>query len=194
MSSRPDSFNKKKKSPLDFFLKYKEDIKVNFKKCDYPGCEECGEHRAPKSRHNLNEHYWFCIRHIAAYNKSWNYYEGMSEVEVEMDRRCSVYGHRPTWNQVGRGQTQDDLLKKVFNSFGGDDDTPHQRELQRNTPELKALLDLGLRPPVTFKEIKKRYRNLVKKYHPDVNKSDLVYEEKIKKINAAYHLLKEVYE
>ena len=194
MSYDPRNFSKKKKSPLDFFSKYREEVKVDFKKCNYPGCEHCGEYRAPKSRHNITEYYWFCLKHIAAYNKSWNYYEGMSEVEVELDRRGSLYGHRPTWNQVGRGQTQDDLLKKVFNALGGDDETPHQKELKRNTPELKALLDLGLQPPVSFKDIKKRYRKLVKQYHPDVNKSDPIYEEKIKKINVAYHLLKEVYE
>jgi len=182
------------KSPLDFFAKDDEVNRKDYKRCDYPGCEEHGEYKAPKSRSSLNDYYWFCLEHVSAYNKSWNYYEGMSETEVELDRRSGVYGNRPTWHNTSRDINQDDMLKRVFNMFGADDDSPHQRELQKNTPELKALLDLGLKPPVSFKDIKKRYRKLVKQYHPDVNQSDPIYEERIKKINVAYQLLKKAYE
>jgi len=183
----------RKKSPLDFFSRNVKKSNSFFRKCDYPGCEECGEYKAPKSRNSINEYYWFCLKHVQAYNKSWNYYEGMSEVEVELDRRSSVYGNRPTWSQVSKNINQEDLLRRVFSSFGMNDETPHQKELKKNTPELKALLDLGLQPPVSFKEIKKRYRKLVKKYHPDVNQNNPEYEGKIKKINVAYNLLKNSY-
>ncbi|MCV6599565.1 MAG: DnaJ domain-containing protein [Alphaproteobacteria bacterium] len=183
-----------KKSPLDFFSKKKNETIPKKKRCDYPGCECEGEYKAPKSRTSINDYYWFCLEHVVAYNKSWNYYDGLSEIEIELERRKSLYGDRPTWNQAGRNISRDDLLNRVFRSFGVDDDTPHQREMKKNTPELKALLDLGLQPPVSFKEIKNRYRKLVKKYHPDVNKNNKAYEEKIKKINNAYHILKKVYQ
>ena len=188
------NFYNKKKSPLDFFIKNTKELhNKHFKKCDYPGCEECGEYKAPKSNLNLQEYYWFCLKHVESYNKSWNYYEGMSEIEAELDRRSGQYGDRPTWNSSGRFSNRDELLKRVFNSFGMDDETPHQKKLKENTPELKALLDLGLQPPTTFREIKKRYRKLVKQYHPDINQNNPDYETKIKKINNAYHVLKQVY-
>ena len=149
-------YRQNKKSPLDFFIKNIKESQKNHKKCDYPGCEEHGEYKAPKSNLNLNEYYWFCLKHVTSYNKSWNYYEGMSEVEAELDRRSGQYGDRPTWNTYGSFGSREELLKRVFNSFGIDDETPHQQKLKENTPELKALLDLGLQPPTTFKEIKDR--------------------------------------
>lgn len=49
---------------------------------------------------------------------------------------------------------------------------------------------LGLSKNATQKEIKDAYKNLVKKYHPDVYPGDKSYAEKmIKEINAAYDIL-----
>ena len=42
-------------------------------KCDFPGCAEKGEYRAPKDR-KLKDYYWFCLKHVQEYNSKWNYY------------------------------------------------------------------------------------------------------------------------
>lgn len=47
---------------------------------------------------------------------------------------------------------------------------------------------LGVSQSANFQEIKKSYRKLAKKYHPDKNKSPLA-EEAIKKINEAFEIL-----
>ncbi|MCI6989661.1 MAG: DnaJ domain-containing protein [Campylobacter sp.] len=47
---------------------------------------------------------------------------------------------------------------------------------------------LGLSKDASSDEIKKAYRKLARKYHPDINK-DLGAEEKFKEINAAYEIL-----
>ncbi len=47
---------------------------------------------------------------------------------------------------------------------------------------------LGVRPSATPEEIKKAYRKLARKYHPDICK-DPECEEKFKEINAAYEIL-----
>lgn len=47
---------------------------------------------------------------------------------------------------------------------------------------------LGVSQSANFQEIKKSYRKLAKKYHPDRNKSPLA-EETIKKINEAFEIL-----
>ena len=48
---------------------------------------------------------------------------------------------------------------------------------------------LGLQKNATADEIKKAYRTLAFKYHPDRNPGDAVAEERFKEINAAYEVL-----
>jgi len=48
---------------------------------------------------------------------------------------------------------------------------------------------LGLEKTATADEIKKAYRRLAKKHHPDVNKNDPDAEKKMKEINGAYEIL-----
>ncbi|HAM96919.1 TPA: molecular chaperone DnaJ, partial [Patescibacteria group bacterium] len=47
---------------------------------------------------------------------------------------------------------------------------------------------LGVDKKATQSELKKAYRNLVKKYHPDSNKNDGA-EEKFKEVQEAYEIL-----
>jgi len=48
---------------------------------------------------------------------------------------------------------------------------------------------IGVPKTASKEEIKKAYRKLAKKYHPDVNQSDKNSEEKFKEINEAYEVL-----
>tara|TARA_B100001750_G_scaffold230073_1_gene226154 strand:+ start:56 stop:286 length:231 start_codon:yes stop_codon:yes gene_type:complete len=48
---------------------------------------------------------------------------------------------------------------------------------------------LGVGKSSNDKEIKQAYRDLARKYHPDVNPGDKQAEEKFKKINEAYEVL-----
>ena len=48
---------------------------------------------------------------------------------------------------------------------------------------------LGLSPGASDDEVKKAYRALAKKYHPDANPGDKVAEQKMKDINAAYDMI-----
>ena len=48
---------------------------------------------------------------------------------------------------------------------------------------------LGVSRNATDDEIKKAYRKLAKKYHPDLNKGDKSAEEKLKSVNKAYEIL-----
>ena len=67
--------------PLDDAVEVETDSVA--RACDHPECAEAGLHRAPRSRDALNSYYWFCLDHVRAYNKAWNYYADMSDDEVE---------------------------------------------------------------------------------------------------------------
>ena len=48
---------------------------------------------------------------------------------------------------------------------------------------------LGVQRSATDDEIKKAYRKLAKKYHPDLNPDDSTAEQKFKEVSEAYEIL-----
>ena len=168
--------------------------------CDMPGCQEQGDFRAPKDR-SLSDHYWFCQEHVREYNKAWNFFEGMADSEVQDHMTNSLYGDRPTWKYGVNGTAQEELYRKAWQTYNGDDEPPKHHQgahqngpIAQQTPEYEALAIMGLAPPVTLEEIKTRYKDLAKKHHPDLNKGCAKSEELLKQINMAYTILKLAYE
>lgn len=162
--------------------------------CEMPGCKNPAEHRAPKDR-GLKDYYHFCFEHVQAYNKAWDFFEGMSQTDIEAHIRNSMFGDRPTWIYTAAPDWEDTLRDKA-RAYRDFDDEPKKKEPKRETatPETEALTIMGLQPPITFKAIKDRYRALMKQHHPDRNPGDKEAEEIVKKVNMAYTILKAAHE
>ena len=168
------------------------------RRCDHAGCTEEGAHRAPAARNRLNDYLWFCLEHVRAYNRAWDYFAGMSEREIENQRRADTVWQRPSWPLghfgehagIGAGGTSaGHRIHDGFSFFWESENTTAKPEKPR-TEEEKALAAFDLREPVTFQDVKARYKDLVKKLHPDANGGDREAEERLKTINQAYSALK----
>ncbi|MEO5337400.1 MAG: J domain-containing protein [Magnetospirillum sp. WYHS-4] len=159
------------------------------RRCDWPGCEGQGEHRAPKSRERLKDYFWFCLEHVRRYNASWNYFDGMSDAEVEADRRRDTVWQRPSW-RLGDGPRSftidPEKLKDPMGVFFEAAEAKSPVRPVVRTPEEEALAVLDLRPPVEVAQVKARYKELVKLHHPDANAGDKAAEERFKAISEAY--------
>lgn len=184
--------NRFQSSPLEPSLN--DDL--NARNCDWPGCNDEGLHRAPKSREELNSYHHFCLIHVREYNKGWNYYNGMSDAEVEEDVRKDTVWNRPSW-PLGGNPSFEDVNDKI-GIFGPD--WNNQEKLNKSTTgtksrgprEIWALSVFDLSDPVNNKNVKSRYKELVKQHHPDKNGGDKAGEEKIKEINEAYQIILEM--
>ena len=169
-------------------------------RCNHPGCREPGEYRAPMGRLREGEYFRFCLDHVRAYNATYNYFNGMSDDAVASYQRDAVIGHRPTWSMgVARnGRDFRDETAGPADPFGalraraarrGRQDRP-KSQASRPIAALKALDALGLEPDADAEAIKTRYKELVKRLHPDSNGGDRSNEEKLREIIHAYKQLK----
>ena len=188
-----------------------EPVESDEPQCQWKGCDKPGRFRAPKGRGREGEFYLFCQEHVRQFNASYNYFDGMSDNEVEDFRKDATYGHRPTWKvgenaYVGgkrRAPNADDI-NRVRQSSGSDAQGFHawrakQERSEAKRPqrklkplEKKSLKVLGLAEGAEREEIKSRFKALVKRHHPDANGGDRGSEEKLREIIQAYNYLKQV--
>ncbi|MEM7652322.1 MAG: J domain-containing protein [Pseudomonadota bacterium] len=169
------------------------------RRCDAEGCNEPGEYRAPKSRSDLTQFYYFCLDHVREYNRAWNYFEGMSDDEIEDSIREDTTWQRPTW-PLGNAKSAAFARASHYGPKDGfgvfrdgtpeDDFRAAEQEKRLKPEERRALRTLDLPLPVDIETVKTRYKELAKQLHPDVNGGDPAAEEKLKLVNQAYTVLK----
>jgi DnaJ-domain-containing protein 1 len=109
----------------------------------------------------------------------------------------AVVGHRPTWPLGKRAaadrqappagsywsyQFEDGFA--VFEEAAEPAAKPRAPKLTKG--QLDALAVLGLEEPVTLLQLKARYKELVKRYHPDANGGNRDTEERLKQVIKAY--------
>ncbi len=152
-------------------------------RCDHPGCNEPGQFRAPMGRLREGQYFSFCLDHVREYNASYNYFNGMSAEDVAVYQKEDTVGHRPTWS-MGSNRS-----RKGFREEGDDPAPPKPRF---GLAIMKALEQLGLDDTADAVAVKTRYKDLVKRLHPDANGGDRSNEDKLREIIRAYNYLKSV--
>jgi curved DNA-binding protein CbpA len=178
-------------------------LKPGERQCDHPGCRQAGSSRAPKSRDMLEEHYWFCQPHAAEYNRSWNFFAGLSDEQIrDKQEREAQTGGRPTWSfKAGRGSREAaaaasrGFFRDSFGIFGRNqtaaaaaEKAAYERGLGRL--ERTALADLDLDATADGATIRRRYTELLKRCHPDANGGDRSTEHKLQRVIKAFRTLR----
>jgi hypothetical protein len=165
--------------------------------CAVADCSEPGAYRVPKSRDELSEYLWCCRDHARLRNESWDYFKGMDDAAIERFREEAILGHRPTW-PLGKRTARPRMGQAplgIHDShvlFDEDGETQAVRRPERQLLRLQimAMDTLGLAHNATLNEIKARYKELVKRFHPDANGGDRGAEERLKQVIKAYGVLR----
>lgn len=178
--------------------------------CEWAGCPQPGRYRAPRNRDLGGAFYLFCVDHVRQYNASYNYFDGMSDAEVVNFQKSATYGHRPTW-KVGanawqhgtrHGVTEADLRRFATSRNAGAQSFHAWRAKQTRKDgwaprrqlkplERKAMRTLGLDDTADKVAIKTRFKELVKRHHPDLNEGHRGSEDTLREIIQAYNYLKQ---
>src|SRR5262249_15824844 len=157
--------------------------------------------------------YWrFCLQHVREYNQSYNFFAGMSDDAVARFQKDALTGHLPAWRMgmIGGNKRARGRVGRLFEEGLGAMDpfdilrefgaprtgaAQSRAEAERRTVRnagRKALHALRLEESAARPEIKARFKELVKRHHPDANGGDRASEDKLREIIAAYNYLKKI--
>lgn len=169
--------------------------------CDQDGCDEPGEFRAPPDSHcrsrgeGPGEWRWFCLDHVRAFNDRYNYFAGMSADEIEAE-------HRPHagWERETRAFSAAPHLGPRWADFTDPLDAIGARFARTAAPradgkplserDRRALRTLGLGADADRRALRRRYADLLHRYHPDRNGGDRTHEKALQDVISAYTLLR----
>jgi len=177
--------------------------------CEYPGCNKPGEFRAPGNRPNgfdgPGQWRWFCLEHVREFNAGYDWFEGMSAEEI-LAAQSPASGWRtesPAFGpsaQAGvdgmpRWADFDDPLEAISARAGGIRSRAERQAAMAmsgrfSKDEAEALETMGLGSDTDRRRLRRRYSELVRRYHPDRNGGDRSYEARLNKVVDAYQLLR----
>jgi hypothetical protein len=170
-------------------------VDTSVRVCDHEGCSEKGTFRAPKAPDVLDDYFWFCQTHVREYNQKWNFFEGVTEAEINAQQSRDRVWERAT-------KPMGDPEARAWARLGIED--PHQ-VLGANATQNPGRASAGRKLPPTEKraldilegqedwtktEIRRAYKALIKVLHPDMNGGDRSQEEQLQQVVWAWDQLK----
>lgn len=177
--------------------------------CDWEGCDQPGEYRAPKGHRSEGQYHHFCLEHVRHYNTAFNFFAGMDKDELETalhappkaETRSSFATGNPGVRNSRAARTASSTLRpgdKYGDPFGVFAKFRHrqnqapaaERVKPLNELDRRALETLGFTARAKSDEIKRAYKALVKIHHPDANGGDKSSEDRLRAIISAYSHLK----
>ena len=175
--------------------------------CDHPACNEPGEFRAPGSAgHGFDgpgSWRWMCLEHVREFNAGYDWFEGMSAEEIFEAQspasgwRTESTTFRPTAGVDGmpRWADYDDPLDAISaRARGIKSRARREAELAMDgrfsRAEAEALEVMGLGSDIDRRRLRRRYSELVRRYHPDRNGGDRQYESRLNRVVEAYNTLR----
>lgn len=178
------------------------------RRCEAPGCDKAGEFRAPGFRPSgfdgPGQWRWFCLEHVREFNAGYDWFEGMSAEEILVAQSPSAgwrtespsFGPRAGIDGMPRWADFDDPLDAISARANGIK-SKAQRTAEMamsgrfSKEEADALEMMGLGSDTDRRRLRRRYSELVRRYHPDRNGGDRRYEARLTKVVEAYQLLRE---
>ncbi len=169
--------------------------RVVAQRCGIKGCGGDAEWHVPKSRENLDDRVWLCRDHLREHNQKWDYFAGMTEEQIQRYVIEAIVGHRPTW-PLGRRSAEPKARPKapwgyrfddgfaVFEEAAEPAGPPRRPRLTKAQSD--ALAILNLEESASLHEVKARYKELVKRFHPDANGGNRGSEERLRLVIKAY--------
>lgn len=175
------------------------------RECEAPGCGEAGEFRAPGSRSpgfdGPGDWRWFCLDHVREFNAGYDWFEGMSADEI-LEAQSPTAGWRSDTRAFRADAGMDGVPRWAdfddpLDAIGGQAADIRRRAVGRQaqysrfTPrERDALTIMGLSPESDRLALRRRYSELVRRYHPDRNGGDRSQEGRLQRVVEAYQLLR----
>lgn len=162
---------------------------------------------------------WFCLEHVREFNTGYDWFAGMSADEIyaaqapgagwASETRAFRAGPgglgagvdgMPRWADFADpldaiGGRASDIKSRARRTgqqgWGPDPRRPdfHRHDSRIGPREREALTILGLTPEADRQTLRRRYSELVRRYHPDRNGGDRSQETRLTRVVEAYQLL-----
>jgi hypothetical protein len=172
------------------------------RRCDWPGCSEGGEFRAPGEQPSgfdgPGDYRWFCLDHVREFNARYDAFAGMSAEEIwkaqspiaGWERETRAFRPTAGIDSAPRWADFADPLEAITGRARAR--KPAQRKDGRAVTgeEREALGTLGLALDADRRDLRSRYSELVRQYHPDRNGGDRSFEARLQRVVEAYQLLR----
>lgn len=178
--------------------------------CAHPNCDDAGDFRAPlhhgrsSGSDGPGEYQLLCLNHVREFNAGYDWFSGMNAEQIAAAQsptyvwpnETRAFSATANVDEPPKWQDFHDPLDAISARFRGK--VKDQWEKRRpdgymlSAEDKKALKTLGLGHDADRKALRRRYSDLVRKYHPDRNGGKRAHEKALQDVLSAYTHLRNI--